>query len=334
MCKVKVSVISGFYNREKFVLDSVNSILNQSHTDFEYIIFDDSSSDNTKELISELRDERIVKMMFNENKGFVNGLIDAVERSQGEYIFIHGAGDISHPDRIKKQLEVLEAGRYGVVGCYYENLSEDNKRLNVVMTKQEELSLENMFIYNRISHGEVAFKKSIYEKAGKYERGFRFSQDYDLWLRMLRHTEFFIVPEILYSRRIIKNSVSINPEKILEQAKFSVLARIINKYPGKRQLYLKKLNENGINDLIPQNNYAIQRICKKKSLLLINYAYWDDAEYLINKISSFPVRYLIKAIHFVLKLKVMPGWVLDYSIKISRYLKIVNLYKRVNPERI
>jgi glycosyltransferase involved in cell wall biosynthesis len=319
----KVSVITGFYNREKFVADSINSILTQTFEDFEYIIFDDASTDNTGNLISAVNDERIVRLMFKENRGFINGLIDAVERSSGDYIFIHGAGDISLPDRIKKQLEILKNANYGVVGCYYDNISEENEIINSVKTKQDELTFEKMLIYNRISHGEVGFKKNIYNKAGGYDKRFKFSQDFDLWLRMIKQTEFYIVPEVLYNRRMIKNSVSIRPDKIIEQSKYSFLAREVNKFPEKRAKILKDLENGSISKLIPDSNSFTQKICIKKSLLLINFGYFDDSAKLIKNITNPFVRCGIKSINFLIRKKIMSGKLFQSTIELIRASKTV-----------
>lgn len=329
MDNVKVSVITGYYNREKFVTDSIESILNQTYSNIEYIIFDDASTDNTTKLISDIKDERVVKLLFKKNKGFVKALIEAVNMSTGDYIFIHGAGDISLPTRIEKQLKILQSKEYGLVGSYYQNISEDNEVINLVKTEQDDLTFEKMLIYNRLSHGEVGFRKDIYNKVGGYDKRFIYSQDYELWLRMIKHTKFYVIPEVLYNRRMIQNSVSIKPQKILEQTKYAILAAEISKYPEKKESLLSKLDHSNISEIISSNNIITQKICIKKSILLINFGYFDDASFLIGHIHNKFFKFFIRAVFFIIKYKIIPRRLLDRFIKIGRsknfsYTKLKN----------
>lgn len=223
-----VSIITGFYNREFMVDDSIQSLINQSYRNVEIIIFEDCSTDKTLEKLEafEKKDCRIVLLKHKTNKGFVQGLIDAIGIAKGTLIAIHGSGDISLPTRIEKQVDVhRNMPNVSVVGCYYENWR--NNKLESRVEKRNGLDfLSQMQKKNIFSHGEVMFKKDAYENSGGYRLAFKYSQDSDLWFRMALFSEYYIVEEVLYIRlNDDSNSVKNNPIKQLEQAMYSELAR-------------------------------------------------------------------------------------------------------------
>ena len=118
-----VSVISAYYNREDHVEESIQSLLDQTYENLEIITHvDDGSTDNTLERLRRFDDPRL-KIVTHENCGLVLSFIKAIEMSSGEYIAIHGSGDLSLPRRIEKQAALLqEKEKVGVVGCYVNNI--------------------------------------------------------------------------------------------------------------------------------------------------------------------------------------------------------------------
>ncbi len=217
----KVSIVSACYNRGSTVHTFVSSLLNQNYDNFEVIIVNDASKDNTLEELKKFDDDRL-KIIDQANTGFTVAIINAVQAAKGEYIAVHGSGDISLPDRIAKQAAVMdEKPNVGVVGCYIEELSNDE---DVVMLGNDLPFFETLVSSNLFSHGEVMFRKSIYEKCGGYRPFFTFAQDRDLWLRMSQYCDYYIVQEVLYHREKQENAVSQNPEKQLFQACLSSFA--------------------------------------------------------------------------------------------------------------
>ena len=220
----KVSIVCAYYNREDYVTDSVQSLLDQNYDNLEIIIINDGSTDSTGKVLEEFNDPRL-KIITQDNTGFVGAIIRAVEEATGEYIAVHGSGDISYPDRISKQAQVLNDNEeVGVVGCH---VKDDSKTGDDVYT----LTIPNGLKFNKqllkqnlFTHGEVMFRKNIYEKVGGYRPFFTYAQDRDLWLRMSEHCDYRIVEEVLYRRLRLDGGVSTNIQKSLLQAILSDFA--------------------------------------------------------------------------------------------------------------
>ena len=224
-----VSIISGYHNREDFVDDSIQSLINQTYKNTEIIIFDDCSTDKTYDRLVKIAstDTRIRLVRNAENKGFVKSLIAAVESAKGEYIAIHGSGDFSYPTRIEKQVDVLNGrAEIGVVGTFVENIKvSDEKESRAVMHVPIDGSAVNLLEQKNIfTHGEVMFRKHLHDEVGGYREFFKFTQDYDLWSRLSMICDFYNVPEILYKRYLRNDGATVDPEKRLYQA---LLAEVV-----------------------------------------------------------------------------------------------------------
>jgi len=225
-----ISVVSGFYNRGDLVRTSIGSLLKQTYSNIEVIVFDDCSTDHTYEELLKFQDPRLKIIRHSINIGFINGLIDAVNRSSGEYIAIHGSGDISYPERLEKQYQLLKAnGELGAVGCNvldYEMLADGSIYKYVRKCEADKVSSSDLINGNNcFTHGEVMIRRKHYDQIGGYRRAFYYSQDRDLWLRLLEISKFGVVDEVLYKRVFISNSIRFNLDKILIQRKYSELAR-------------------------------------------------------------------------------------------------------------
>ncbi|MFD2743009.1 MULTISPECIES: glycosyltransferase family 2 protein [Sphingobacterium] len=266
--KPKVSIISGYYNREDYVQESIQSLLDQTFTDFEIIIFDDCSTDSTRQKLRRLAatDSRIVLILHEQNQGFVNGIIDAVAIAKGDYIAIHGSGDFSLPERIEKQVEVLDqSGSIGLVGCYVENIELNMGFERVTLWKHDVTGkcIDLLNKQNLFTHGEVMFKRALYNQAGGYRSFFKFTQDYDLWTRMAIHSEFFTIPEVLYRRYLRRDGASVVPEKRLLQSLLAVIVR-------QNIRFIKKGKPDLVDEYGNQAIDYITEIPKKSAELLTN----------------------------------------------------------------
>ena len=218
MSQPLVSVVSAFYNRGSEVEASVRSLLDQTYTPLEIIIVDDGSKDDTAERLRAFDDPRL-SIRIQSNQGFTRSIDQAVRSARGEFVAIHGSGDISLPTRIERQAQVLLAHpSVGVVGCFIKN--EGGREIPLRSTDKPERPksyLELLKTYP-ISHGEAMFRKSVFLDVGGYRDFFTFAQDHDLWLRMARICKFSTVPESLYLRRRFANAVSADPTKMVLQA--------------------------------------------------------------------------------------------------------------------
>jgi glycosyltransferase involved in cell wall biosynthesis len=234
-----VSIITAYYNRENNVTESIQSLLDQTYENLEIIVIDDGSTDNTAKKLHEFNDPRL-KVIVQDNMGLVKSFRKAVSLANGEIIAVHGSGDISHPQRIEKQLKVIQENpEVGVVGCYVydKNLvNGDYLERKPVIPKG---NLTDGFLeYNYFTHGEVMYTKKVYEEVGGYREFFKFAQDRDLWLRLSLVTKFSVVPEFLYTRFTLPDGVSASIEKRIIQKSLAELSRQCIKYrrEGKKDL--------------------------------------------------------------------------------------------------
>ena len=258
----KISVISGYYNRENNVDESIQSVLDQSFTDFELIVFDDCSKDNTYQKLKVFadKDERVKLVRPDKNKGFVNGMIDAVNMAKGKYIAVHGSGDLSLKERLAKQYEYLENNpQIPMVSSFYANKDADNSVYKVF--KADPILERSLFLrHNPLSQGGVLFRKDVYYKAGGYRSIFKYSQDRDLWLRISRFGNIAVLQEVLYERMINYDGVSYKEDKLIDQKKFSLLACKINELSEEEQREAEeKVKTSGIDSVISVNEPIIQR---------------------------------------------------------------------------
>lgn len=214
-----VTAVSVFYNRGAFVKDSVGSLLQQTLPELEILIVDDGSTDNTAEELRGLDDPRL-KALIQPNGGFTRAMNGAIAQARGKYIAVHGSGDISLPERLAKQAAYLDANPdVGVIGCAIQSRGRVWKGGDA-----KEPLLPRVLKSNPFTHGEVMFRRDLFEKVGGYRELFRFAQDRDLWLRMGRHCNYYVLPDVLYERYYLPGGVGRDPEKVFLQKKLADFA--------------------------------------------------------------------------------------------------------------
>tara|TARA_R110001583_G_scaffold73469_1_gene204403 strand:+ start:4168 stop:5145 length:978 start_codon:yes stop_codon:yes gene_type:complete len=216
---IKVSICVAFFNRSECVLETIQSLLNQNYDQFEVVVVNDGSTDPETALVLDNFNDIRLKVIHQKNTGFVGAIRNAIGHATGDYIAIMGAGDVCDASRIKKQAAVLDAEKsVGIVSCLFENVfyggDKDGQRRQRNYPEKEIIASDFMKGSNPLGHGEVMFRKTVYEQVGGYRSFFKFSQDLDLWLRMVEHCDVRIIREFLYERRIfIKDGVSTDPKK-------------------------------------------------------------------------------------------------------------------------
>ncbi|WP_076072104.1 glycosyltransferase [Sphingomonas montana] len=217
-----VSVVSAFYNRGYALPATLDCLLGQTLRDIEVIVIDDGSRDDTAAILRACPDPRL-RPIIQANAGFVVSMNRAIRSARGKYIAIHGSGDVSYPERLAKQAAYLEANpEVGAVGCVRRSGPF------VVGPKDAVLRgpmLERMMRKNPFTHGEVMYRRDLWERVGGYREIFRFAQDRDLWLRM-GHTgcDYAVLPELLYDREYQPDGVSKTPQALFLQTKLSQFA--------------------------------------------------------------------------------------------------------------
>jgi glycosyltransferase involved in cell wall biosynthesis len=182
----RVSVIIPAYNSERFIGDTISSILNQTFQDFEIIVVDDGSTDGTPQVIQSFGER--VRLISQKNKGGTAARNTGVEEAVGEYISFLDHDDLFLPEKLQLQVDFLDGHREfaGVFG-WAKIFDETGKTvLKNNQPVESELNLDSMLVYNRImSFSQVMLRREVFDKVGKLDPRFHIASDYEFWLRML-----------------------------------------------------------------------------------------------------------------------------------------------------
>lgn len=226
--KPKVSVVIPSYNHGKFIKNAVNSVLNQTYKNFELIIIDDNSTDNSRKVINSFKDKRIRKYYNSNNEGAVATLNQLIDLANGEYIALLNSDDMWSNDKLEKQIKILEEKKE-YSACFTWANFIDEKGNNIY--KSDDLALDlfqknNMtqaqwFRYffdngNCLCHPSMLIRKEVYTVIGKYNHIFKQLPDFDFWIRFIKKYKFYVINENLTKFRILKefgeNSSNLNEQ--------------------------------------------------------------------------------------------------------------------------
>lgn len=242
----KVSVLMSVYNGMPFLNESVESILNQTYTDFEFIIINDFSSDDSWKILSRYaeKDSRIRLVENDENIGLTKSLNKALAIARGELIARQDADDISVSYRLEEQIAKLEHDSNTVlVSCNIETIDAEGEITGAFDRFCDDSRLINWYLlfYNHLAgHSQVMFRKRAALSLGGYSEKFRYCQDYELWCRLGETGDFHILPKALLKQRFHKQSIS--GSKKLEQESYVVsqvqknLSRFLDKELTKKEI--------------------------------------------------------------------------------------------------
>ena len=212
-----VSVICLSYNHEVYVVEALNSVINQTYSNIELLIADDCSSDHSVGVIQDwLQHHPNVYFLANEkNLGNTKTFNQLAKKAKGEFIIDLAADDVLLPNCIEKQVTTFQNSKYENLGIVYGNLIEIDENGNFIRNYYtEEDHPESGNIYKmvigrttKICSVSSMVKKSVFEKLGYYDESLAY-EDLDLWVRTSRIYEFEYIPELLIKKRILASSLS------------------------------------------------------------------------------------------------------------------------------
>lgn len=206
-----VSIVLPVYNGSMYLQEAMDSILAQTYSNFELIIIDDGSSDNSAEIIVEYTDSRI-KFYRQENHGLAATLNRCISIASGSYVARQDQDDISLPSRLEKQVAFLESNPdYGMVGTWA-TIWEGNvptERLHKHSPENLRLKFDLLFD-NPFVHSSMMIRKCVFDIVGGYstDRDRQPPEDYELWSRVSRKFKVANIPEVLHVYREIPQSMS------------------------------------------------------------------------------------------------------------------------------
>lgn len=204
----KISVIMPVYNtQESFLREAIESILNQTYCDFEFLIIDDGSVNNAADVIHSYNDDRIKYIKNEKNLGIIKTLNKGLELMQGEYIARIDSDDVALAERFEKQVKFLDENpNISILCSRFQWFPKDRIITPPVSDKQIK---ENLLLStNVIGHSTVMIRTDFIKKFNlRYDDEFKYCEDYRLWLDAIDKTKFACLPEILVKYRIHENSV-------------------------------------------------------------------------------------------------------------------------------
>ena len=206
-----ISVLMPVYNSQKYLGKAIESILNQIFKDFELIIVDDGSSDDSIKIVLSFNDDRI-KLFRKDHGGLVEALNYGISQSTGAWIAVMHSDDISHPMRLEYQYNYIKGKKNVVVGTSYFVIDENDKILfKTKLPEHNDEIKRELLIQNVIIHSGVMFNTELIKNHDAYSL-IENTEDYDLWLRLFKDTEFYNFPAPLLYYRKHKHSLSSSRE--------------------------------------------------------------------------------------------------------------------------
>ena len=205
----KVTVIMPVYNGEKYLQEAIDSILNQTFTDFEFLIINDGSTDDSQKIISNYKDKRIKLIKNKQNIGLARSLNKAIELSLGLYIARMDADDISLPNRLKVQVSEMEKNsNLGVIGSWVE-IFENAKNGNIWKYPESNNQISSqLLLHCCFAHPTVLINKRLINQYNYRYPEIRYGEDYAFWLKMNKNLEYKNIQQVLLKYRITKSSLS------------------------------------------------------------------------------------------------------------------------------
>lgn len=209
----KVSVLMPVCNGEKYVKAAIESILNQTFRDFEFIILNDGSKDKSAEIISSFKDARIKFIDNGKNLGLVPTLNTGLDLATGEYIVRMDGDDISVKNRIAKQVAFMDKHKgIGACGSSYYMLRGTKKAVADYPKKDKEIKCFLLF-NSPIAHPSVIIRASQLKKI-KYSSDYIYCEDYDLWSRLSENSELANLSNKLLIYRMHENQITGSAENV------------------------------------------------------------------------------------------------------------------------
>jgi len=195
-----ISVVMPVHNARPFLGESIRSILEQTFSDFEFVIFDDASADGSVELLREwsLRDKRIHLHESKKRLGLSGSSNAVVSKARASIVARMDADDIAHPDRLRRQWNIIE-GRpdVAVIGTLCNGIDAGGREVR----PRDRWRLVRRSAYIPFPHGSAMFRREVFDQVGGYDETVNSGEDQDLFSRMAARGRVLTLPDVLYSYR-------------------------------------------------------------------------------------------------------------------------------------
>ena len=273
----RVSVIMPVYNEETHVRQAVDSILQQTLTDFELIILDDGSNDRTPEILRSYSDSRIL-LISQPNAGLTRSLNRCLALASGRYLARMDGDDVSYPERLRTQADFLDDHpEVGLLGAYTEMLDERGKVLRLCTYPTEDSGIRQALWSDcPYCHSLVMFRRECIDRVGGYRERIGPAEDYDLWFRISEQFMLANLPRRLHQFRITPSGISFSNR--FDQIRASLLVRHLaqerQRRAGDGLDHLTGAELEGLlGRLFPRTPANLRRVAHSTALYLAEIAY-------------------------------------------------------------
>ncbi|WIM43915.1 glycosyltransferase family 2 protein [Methanosarcina mazei] len=238
--KPKVSVIIPTYNRAHLIPRAIKSVLNQTYLDIEIIIVDDSSTDNTEEIVKDFKDRRLKYIRHNINKGASAARNTGIRESRGKYIAFQDSDDEWFSNKLEKQIEAF-ADAPPEVGIVYSGFYriEANRKLYL---PSDQLSLKEGNIHNELLKGNfvgtptVLMKKECFRNQRYFNESLPALEDWELWIELSKYYTFRYIKKPLLCSYSTPNSINLNENNMLKAHEIILLTHLDDFSKNKKNL--------------------------------------------------------------------------------------------------
>ena len=212
----KVSIIMPNYNCEKFIKDTIESVINQTYSNWELLIVDDCSMDNSVEIINNYceQDERIKLFINDENRGAAASRNWALREAEGKWIAFLDSDDLWLPEKLEKQLAFMVNNSYHFSYTAYEHINEQNEPMNIIVIGPKKVTKKKMFRYCYPGCLTVMYDSTdigVVQIPDEIANG---ENDYAIWLKIAKFHTCYYLKEMLSLYRVRGNSLSHKSNKL------------------------------------------------------------------------------------------------------------------------
>ena len=326
------SVVMAVYNGEETLTEAIDSILNQTLKEFEFIIVDDASTDNTELIIKSYDDPRIRYLKNNKNKYLGPSLNEGIKIANGKYIVRMDADDISYPNRLKVQYEFMEAKpSIGIAGSWADIFGIKSGEL-IYETNNFEIKLKLLFECH-ILHPSIIIRKSLIDNNELcYDPVLQHSEDYDFFVRAFKLTKFANINQKLINYRTTITSETRETDefrnKFYNQTKLD-LFRMMDVEINQNELMLYKRINHQIYSVLPNDIDATNDLLTKmvngnnKTLLFETKPFQDYLAQLFENVCRNSNESSLTTFKSYKKSKLRTNYIIKTKITLILFLKII-----------
>ncbi len=237
MTEPKVTVLMPVYNGGRYLRDAIESVLRQTLQDFEFLIIDDGSQDESIAVVKSYRDERIRLIENGRNLGLIETLNRGLQMARGEYVARMDADDISLPRRLERQLEYMERHPdVSVISSYHRYMDDNGRVFRTVRGEVRDYRISfRMYVegHNPVLHPAAMFRTKTIREHGGYSRDFAHAEDGELWFRLnARGVKFGNVPRVLLLYRCHNRQITQTRTAEQAQSHFRAYAQSLSHLLG------------------------------------------------------------------------------------------------------